>query len=83
MRECAVPPARDARGWPADDHIWDKREQQSDNNRLGRIEPLQHDDLVDHVHHEAEKDDPGGRVQSFLQPFEALARVTQHGPKIR
>jgi hypothetical protein len=82
MRGCAVPPPSDARGWPADDHVRDKRKQQCDDNCFGRIELAQHDDLVERIHHEPEKDDPGGRVQPFIQTLGALAWVTQHRPKI-
>src|SRR5438105_7023470 len=75
MRGCAVPPASDARGRPADDHVRDKRKQQCDDDRLARIELAQHDDLVNRIHHEPEEDDPGGRVQPFIQSLGALARV--------
>src|SRR6266436_7084699 len=53
---------RDAQDEPADDQVRDKREQQRDDERLIRIECLEHDELIDHVHHQSQKDDSGSRV---------------------
>jgi hypothetical protein len=67
---------------PADDHVWEKRKQQCDDNCLGGIELPQHQDLVDRVHHKPEQDDPGSCIQAFVQPLSAFPRVGQHRPKI-
>src|SRR6476660_1692698 len=53
---------RDAQDDPPDDQVRDKCEQQRDNERLIRIECLKHDELIDHVHHQPQKDDSGSRV---------------------
>src|SRR5580704_19671598 len=53
---------RDAQDEPPDDQVRDKCEQQRDDERLIRIECLEHDELIDHVHHKTQKDDSGGRV---------------------
>src|SRR5262249_35523168 len=66
---------RDAQNEPSDNQVRDKCEQQRDDERLIRIECLEHEELIDHVHHHPQKDDSGGRVQSLAQPSDALLRI--------
>src|SRR5208282_1960826 len=78
----AAPPARDTRNRTTDHQVGNERQKQGDDECLDRIERAQHNELVDHVHHQPEKDDPGGRVQPLTQTCDTLLRLEHDRPQM-
>src|SRR5215207_3995378 len=82
-RNIAMPPARYARDRAAQQKVGNKGDRNRDDRRLGGIECLEYDGLIDHVHKQAQEDDPGGIDQPFVETFAALLRVDEDRPKVR
>src|SRR5580658_3115128 len=89
----ATPPACDPRDRTANQQVVDEGKQQGDEQCLHWIERIEFQQLVHHVHRDAEEDDPGGRGQSFAQTIDArdldvghadaLARVLEAAARVR
>src|SRR3954470_8354377 len=72
----SVPTACNPGNRTAHKEIGHESKHDGDDDCLGRIEPLQHHDLVNHIHHKPEEEDPGCCIQTFSQPAGTLARFT-------
>src|ERR1700722_13335107 len=82
-RPGAKPPARNSGDRTAQQRVRDKGECDRNNDRFSGIECLKHDQLIDQIHTQPEKNNPRGGDQPFVEATKALQRIGEQRPEIR
>src|SRR5262245_50922963 len=67
----------------ADDQVGNERQAEHDDDELPEIDRLEHDHLVEHVHHDAKQDHPQDAMPAFAQQVTAPLRMPEDVPQVR